>query len=264
MDSSSLNAQLLIAAARNGFKRCALLVKQGAQVNAHGKAGRTALSLAAQWGHVKVCRVLLKHGADANVCDKEYGFGPLHWAAWMKRSEILEELLNAGVDIDAPGLPVMKTALHLAISANDREACTSLLNRGANINQTDRCGRSAIHYAVSVLPTIDLCFELILRGADLHSRTTDGESILQFVQGQRNAELFQLLIACGASTVGCTPFHSESNACLEMTRLEAGVALGIFKIGSWRPGFSRTPIVRTCMICSGCGSQKRQLRRRWH
>jgi ankyrin repeat protein len=224
---SSLNAQLLIAAARNGFKRCALLLKQGAEVNAHGRDGRTALSLAAQWGHVKVCRVLLKHGADPNICDKEDGFGPLHWAARMKRAEIREELLSAGVDVDARGSPTVPTALHQAIRARDYVACISLLDRGANVNLADGWGCSALHYAVGGLPTIDFCFQLILRGADLHSRTTDGRSILQFVQGQRNAELYQLLIACGASTVGCTPFYSEGNASLGMTPLEAGVALGI-------------------------------------
>ena len=55
---------LYIAAAYGDLKNCALLLDKGANVNQANHDGMTPLFVAAQNGHVGVVRLLLDHGAD--------------------------------------------------------------------------------------------------------------------------------------------------------------------------------------------------------
>ena len=62
----------LMGAAQNGHTGTMLiLLKAGANVDVHNRAGVTALMLAAQNGHAGNIKVLMDAGADAKVSDKE-------------------------------------------------------------------------------------------------------------------------------------------------------------------------------------------------
>lgn len=67
---------LMIAAQQNGIQYAIDLIDAGADVNtthhsAWGDTNRTALSFAAEKGHVEMVRLLLENGADASIADSK-------------------------------------------------------------------------------------------------------------------------------------------------------------------------------------------------
>ncbi len=76
----------------------AQLLNSGADVDAPSKYKATALSFAAQHGHLEVVRLLLDHDAKVNVKDTFYQLTPLYWAAARGHTSIVQALLDAGAD----------------------------------------------------------------------------------------------------------------------------------------------------------------------
>ena len=52
------------------------LLEAGADVNARDRGGYTPLQEACSYGHTKIARFLLEHGADPNVRETDYGRTP--------------------------------------------------------------------------------------------------------------------------------------------------------------------------------------------
>ncbi len=55
----------------NGIEVAKLLIEAGAEVNRQCEHGRTALHIAAAWGHLDVVKYLLENAADASIRDDE-------------------------------------------------------------------------------------------------------------------------------------------------------------------------------------------------
>lgn len=78
---ASDKADALAAAARKGdVATVTKLLDEGVDVNSKFRYGTTALSFAADHGHLEVVKVLVARGADVNVKDSFYGATPLTWA----------------------------------------------------------------------------------------------------------------------------------------------------------------------------------------
>jgi hypothetical protein len=68
------NTALWFAAQRplpNGADVARVLIEAGADVNKPCEHGRTALHMAAAWGHADVVRLLLEYGANSTVVDEQ-------------------------------------------------------------------------------------------------------------------------------------------------------------------------------------------------
>jgi hypothetical protein len=96
-------AEALAAAARKGDAAAVTkLLEEGVDVNTKFRYGTTALSFAADHGHLEVVKVLLARGADVNVTDTFYKATPLTWATSPamtrkpEHAEIVGLLLKAG------------------------------------------------------------------------------------------------------------------------------------------------------------------------
>jgi ankyrin repeat protein len=94
-----------------------------------------------------IIRKLIDYGVDVNARDR-YGNTPLHYAARLKSTELIEMLLDAGAEID----PVNKdglTPLRLMLLSKpvNLAAVELFLSRGANVNQRVEGGISVKEYA---------------------------------------------------------------------------------------------------------------------
>lgn len=160
-----------------------LLVRYNARINAKDERGATPLHLAAAEGSANLVSALLARGAYVEARDCNFGT-PLHSAASSGQSDIVDLLLTYGADVAAkdvdgmtamhgvmlfskPNLALLRsllahgadvnakenrnysTPLHLA-AARDKaegELVEFLVNNGAEVNATDRYGRTPLHIA---------------------------------------------------------------------------------------------------------------------
>jgi outer membrane protein assembly factor BamB len=89
----------LWAAARKGdAESVKALLAKGVDVDAKTEYGATALSFAADKGHVGVVKVLLDNKADLNVKDTFYKATPLSWAVSKGHLDIAKLLVDAGAE----------------------------------------------------------------------------------------------------------------------------------------------------------------------
>jgi len=139
--------------------------------------GYTVLCAAAEFGHIRVIRMLLERGADANVGDFE------------------------GV-----------TALMLACSEPNPVSVKLLIKGGANVKAVDDIGISALHIAVGQRGrgATDIIKWLLAAGADAHAGDNDGDTPLHVAAGHNNADYLRLLVAAGGNVnaqnaLGLTP-----------------------------------------------------------
>jgi outer membrane protein assembly factor BamB len=94
--SSELEEELWEAARRGDRARINVLLEQGVDVNAATRYGATALSFAADKGHVEIVKLLLERGADVNSQDTFYEATPLTWALSNGHSDVARVLLENG------------------------------------------------------------------------------------------------------------------------------------------------------------------------
>src|SRR6267378_211238 len=103
-----------------------------------GESSITLLHVATDWpGHfpngVTTVATLLAAGADVNArCDGPHSETPLHWAASSDDVEVLDALLDAGADIEAPGAVIGGgTPMADAAAFGQWKAAHRLVERGA-------------------------------------------------------------------------------------------------------------------------------------
>ena len=157
-----LNQTPLHSAAENGnFEMVKLLVEHGADVNAMNYEGATPLRTAIVWGHNKdIIKYLIFNGSDVNIKDKTEG-----------NSIFLEFLMRW----------------------KDLEIAKMILEHGANINEPDNKGRTALHHVVSWKNNKETVKFLIANGTALKAKTNLWQTPLDIAKEKRNKEIIELL-----------------------------------------------------------------------
>eukprot|EP00004_Rigifila_ramosa_P004554 TRINITY_DN15050_c0_g1_i1.p1 TRINITY_DN15050_c0_g1~~TRINITY_DN15050_c0_g1_i1.p1 ORF type:complete len:530 (-),score=41.76 TRINITY_DN15050_c0_g1_i1:40-1629(-) len=74
-----------------------ILLQHGANVNAQGKHGRTALILCLTHENTRFLTLLLSHGADPNLSDS-LGNTPLHYVTRFRKTQMLQLLMQKGAN----------------------------------------------------------------------------------------------------------------------------------------------------------------------
>ncbi len=111
--------------------------------------GKTPLHFACQLGNRDVVLLLLAKGANVQAVT-ERGFNALHVAAQFGHTGILQDLVSAGIDVNAFISQVGTTALHEAAANGRQEATSKLLELKADITIKDgKFGLTAYDLALS-------------------------------------------------------------------------------------------------------------------
>ncbi|CAN5205554.1 hypothetical protein BH09DEP1_BH09DEP1_1700 [soil metagenome] len=142
---------LIFSADFNKAAIAQILLDKGAKVMAADRHKATALHVCCKKGHVEVIEPLILKGASENVLD-DTGKNALQYALAYKDYTdgtvmiSLQRALKKKCDIEnvAQGF-----ALHHACQADSVEDIQALLAKGARIDELDKTGNSAVHYAAT-------------------------------------------------------------------------------------------------------------------
>lgn len=143
------------ACAAGNIKLIRLLLDRGTDINLQGGGYGSALQSACQWGHTEVVRFLLDNGVDVNA--PVYRIGGRTGTAlltacsfWRNDDEMVHLLLDHGAHINVPGVSSGPVLCGVASSnkSKDNSLLLRVLELGANINQVDESGGTALHYAL--------------------------------------------------------------------------------------------------------------------
>lgn len=166
---------------------------------------RTALIDAVLHQHPHRLAALLQDGADWRAGDSE-GNTALHWAAMLEPTDLLEQLLDAGVDVSVRNTVTGETALYAALMAGRTDTLQTLIDRGIDLDAADRGGDTALHWAAKV-NRFDVILTLLQAGADRTVVNHNGVTFQQFmamtderilaVPSQRTLRRIRALLARG-------------------------------------------------------------------
>jgi ankyrin repeat protein len=133
-------------AAKGRLEVVKLLLVHGADPNIKTKQQKTPLIIATQACSVEIVRLLLDHGANPAATD-EQGWAALHHAIFIEgQGEIMELLLETGIDVDSLGR-LGRTPLHCAAVRGREDIVLLLLEKGANASIKDGHGESPLDLA---------------------------------------------------------------------------------------------------------------------
>ncbi len=177
-----------------------LAVKEKVQNDRNVKA--TALHYAVSQSRIKILDLLLEHGADP----RPYSLWLVRFAIWRKSTDVLERLFRAGVDPSVSAIPrsgITDPAINdlldkyggpfdpdvseggwppLVYSARgDRggslETVRKLLGQGADVNQRNYKGQTALHCAAKA-GFVHIVEELLKHGAVVDAEDENGDTPL--------------------------------------------------------------------------------------
>jgi ankyrin repeat protein len=183
---------IIKCAVRNFTKSARALLQAGVDVNVHFAKG-TALSGAAESGHLEMCCWLLDNGADPNSANPSRSM--VSYAVDSKKLEIVTLLLERGAKIEADNSETDSSPLVLAAVSGLEEIAKLLLEKGADIDHPESTLATPL-YLASSSGHLNMVRCLIEAGADLKKVTKLGWSPLH--ASYDRPEILRHLLAKGA------------------------------------------------------------------
>ncbi len=141
------NGTLLNLLAAFDLDNAALKVLKDEHINMKsGCYSSTPLCIAAQYGSMKMVKLLLEKGADVTICCKE-DILPINFAAAFGHLSIVKMLLEKDSEtINGKS----RSPLHSAAKRNQKEVIEYLLSKGADKCKKDIKGKTPLNYATDI------------------------------------------------------------------------------------------------------------------
>jgi len=201
-----------LASFHGGFKVAKLLLDHGVDINVRDKEGRTPLHeslIDLKDGmadyYIDAVRSLLEHGADVNALDNNH-LTPLHVVLQYGNIKAIRVLLEHGADVGARDNKD-STPLHLASQHGNVEIARILLEHGAVVDARDDKDSTLLHLA-SQRGSVKIAGVLLEHGADVHALDANHSTPLHFASETGKAEAARLLLEHGADVHALNNNHS--------------------------------------------------------
>ena len=216
-ESYTANKQLIDGVQKGDLYLVEDALKQGANINTRDHEESKTVS------EIKVSSYTLETLPDGTGLIKYQGeelvkrWTPLMWACYEGKKDMVEFLISKGADLEAVDLKTGDTPLILSFveSFDNVDITELLLDKGANINNKNKNGFSALALAVDVnnVKAIKLLLE---RGANVNTTNNWEETPLMTASGLGQKDIVQLLIDKGAnvnmkSDIGVTALLLATN-----------------------------------------------------
>jgi len=163
----------------------------------------SALRSAAGDGRVQEVLQFLSDGANIDEKSGAGGYTPLQIAVFRGRADVVQVLLEHGADASvktSSGDSVLHIACSGARKTGRGAILRSLLQEGANVQDTDKYGRTPLHRAIAY-GSIQSLKLLLERGAAISVKDGEGYNALHWAAHrrgiERHAQVMQLLLAHG-------------------------------------------------------------------
>ena len=217
---------LLVAALRGFATGASLLMKHGADVTVINKNGNNALARAAFAGEVETAELFLRCGVQVNLIDHG-GATPLMAAVFKGHFSVTQLLISQGADVNQGeiGKPI-----HFAAKFNRYQLLQLLLDSGADVNATDRWGGTALTHAAARVHA-EVVQLLLSRGARVSATRHNGETALRDAARNGNARIVQLLLDAGADADASHLTLSAAPICIAAARGHMGAVQLLLKRG---------------------------------
>jgi len=126
-----------------------ILIDNGACVNLRTYPdNQTLLMLGAIYEDEKLINKILEMEVDVNAVDKK-GCSALMYAVYLRKKEVLKELIRAGANLNVQDLEKKQTALLYAAANEYEEECNLLINSGADFFLADLYGGTPLTRALA-------------------------------------------------------------------------------------------------------------------
>ncbi len=193
---------LMYAAKKGRIDIARLLLENGARINAQDANKRTALIHAIEGGSDNMVKFLLEQGADPTIKDRR-GNDAQYYAKrkgkFSRISSLVEAAVQSGSSIqpDTKGISADQSQLMRAILRGDKEKALQLIEKGADLQVSDRDKQTALHYAV-LANQPEVMAKLIDKGIDVQAQGEDLITPLMIAVKQGTPDTVAMLIAAGA------------------------------------------------------------------
>lgn len=138
---------LLFACHKGSADTVAILLENGAEIEARDDLGKTPLIVAALSGsNASIIDLLLDFHADIDNCDRE-GMTALAWASKNGNLSVVKLLVNRGATIDSPDF-FHTTPLIWACWKEHWDIADYLIQKGADINAKNKCEISPLKASI--------------------------------------------------------------------------------------------------------------------
>jgi ankyrin repeat protein len=181
---------LIEAAEKGQWEEVIRLAERGADINARGKNGVTALIRACRYAPLSVTTRLLDKGADPNRAN-DFGWTPLMESIRWNRPLKTKLLLERGADPHA-ATKDGTTVLMVASRWSGPATVKLLLDKGAEIDAETKQGRTALMFASSAGMSSNVKM-LTARGADVNSEDKLGHTALSLARSNGRKDVVALL-----------------------------------------------------------------------
>lgn len=133
--------------AKDNLGVCKLFKQAGFDVNSRDALGTPMLNLAVRNEQEDIIDWLLDSGVDINACSVDRGYSAVMDAVWKSNEKIIEKLILHGADLKFLSKEG-QSILVLAVGIGNVNICKILVQHGADPDIKDSMGMSAYEYSV--------------------------------------------------------------------------------------------------------------------